>query len=681
MRPTTSTSWTVRGHGRGARLAVRLVPGVVAAVVVAALVSTTASATEASTAPQPGARTAIATLPDLPEVMDAQADPDITKVEPTAKPATDMGDRLDSATGMRTASGDTTAATPTYVCAGFGTVDDATSAYEITRDIYEWGGFPAYKIGNGSGNINWRVNPYNNPSWYMWLHSLRWLGQGIIQGSTGDIPMLDRTGTVIQDWIRDNPYSWSSDIGAVESTRYRTNVLICYRDAVLNAYNVTKLPAKYSWIDSSLDRHAQFLVNHWSGAWNHGTEESISLFGVGCLMGRKDYRDLAVSRLEQGITTSIDTQGSTNEQSTAYAWFNYHLWGRVEDVLRACATDPGTTINARRTAMATWLAHSINTRGNLHQLGDSEVVRSTSVPGTPIEYPATLGASGTKPSARAAIYSRGYVFGRTTWGDAATSFNKASSYSVRFGPVKALHGHADHTAITYTSRGRDVVIDSGHAGYQSDAWRTFAKSRNAHSSLSTPSTAELAPVTTLNRSLIADDWEFYEFSDRPGAGVNRIRAVTFLRNPDMFVVLDRASSTTAQLFRTNWHMPSDEIATIYSRTTAISQAAGAASRSIVFQIPYKQALPAGALLVQRGQTNPIQGWHYPTITKRNAAPNIQLARTGYSASILSFVVPVGTKGGVQYTTRQVGTSSVIDLTVEGKKVSVSVSAGGSITRL
>src|SRR5690606_15009808 len=116
-------------------------------------------------------------------------------------------------------------------------------------------------------------------------------------------------------------------------------------------------------------------------------------------------------------------------------------------------------------------------------------------------------------------------------------------------------------------------------------------------------------------------------------------------------------------------------------TTAISGAPGAKSRTIVFQIPYKQALPRGALLLQHGKTSPIQGWHYGTIWERKAAPNLMFARSGKSASILSFVVPVGPTAGVQYSTRQSGTSSIINLAIEGKKVSLSVSAGGAITRL
>lgn len=662
---------------RTGRLGRRVGVGVAACITAVGVLAT--AGVPGALASDAGDRTPIPVLSDLPEVGDSQFSRGVTRVDPQAKPATDMGARV-SPSRMRSSTGQAIAA-GTYACSGFGNVDNDTSAYEITRDIYEWGGFPAYKVGDGAGNVNWRLNPYNNPSWYMWLHSLRWLGQGIIQASTGDVPMLDRTGLIIQDWIRDNPYSWKGDIGAWESTMHRTNVLICYRHAVLNALGVSTMPAKYAWVDASLRNHASFLINNWSGAWNHGTDESLALFGIGCLLEQQSYRDLAVNRLEQGITTSIDTQGSTNEQSTAYAQFNYHLWGRAEEVLLACGTDPGVTISQRRKLMATWLAHATNSLGNFHQIGDSEVVRTTNHPGTPMEYPATAGTSGTAPSARAAIYSRGYVFGRTTWGDSRTSFTNASSYSIRFGDPRAVHGHTDHTAITYTSRGRDVVIDSGHAGYQKDVWRTWAKGRSAHSSLATPLSAEAWPTTKLNRSLVASNWEFYEFSDSPAAGIGRIRAVTFLRDPDMFVVLDRASSKTAQQFQTNWHLPSDEVASIYSRTTAISGAPGAKSRTILFQIPYRQALPPGAMLVKRGQTTPIQGWHYRTIWERKPAPNLLLARSGYSASILSFVVPVGPTAGVQYSTRQSGTSSIIDLTVEGKKVSVAVSAGGAISRL
>jgi len=139
-----------------------------------------------------------------------------------------------------------------------------------------------------------------------------------------------------------------------------------------------------------------------------------------------------------------------------------------------------------------------------------------------------------------------------------------------------------------------------------------------------------------------------EFRDIPGAGITRTRGVLVLKDPDLVVTLDRASSRTVRQFQTLWHLPSDQVATVYSRTTAIAAAPGDTSRTILLQIPYKQDSPAGAIQVKRGITSRIQGWHYPDIFHRNAAPTAMFARSGTSASILSFIAPVSANGTVMY---------------------------------
>jgi hypothetical protein len=592
-------------------------------------------------------------------------------VPPTAPPATDLNGE----------SGRFAAVAGTYSCPGYSSIDDVNPARDVARDIYSWGGYPRYQVGNGAGNINWRVNPYRNPSWYMWLHSLRWLGQGITLGSQGDLPMLQHVAAIAHDWVIDNPYSWKSDIGAWESTMHRTNVLICLRQAVLSAYGVSTLPRAYTWINTALLVHAQFLTNNWSGAWNHGTDESIALFGVGCIFGRADYRDLAVHRLALAITTSIDSHGATNEQSTGYGLMNYSLWARAENVLRACNVDPGTTIAQRRQLLALWIAHATNSLGKLHQLGDSQVTNTYPVPGTPMEYAGTLGASGTPPKARVAIYSRGYVFGRTGWGTTGRKYTEESTYSIRFGEPRALHGHNDHTAITYTSRGRDILIDPGHAGYQPDAWRAWARSAAAHSSLRAPLATELAPRTTLNRYALTSTWEFFEFSDSPNAGVSRTRAVLVMKDPDLLVTLDRASSRSPQRFEVLWHLPSDQVATVYSRSTAVATAPGSRTKTVVLQIPYRQPLPAGALLLRRGETAPIQGWHFPVYTQHVKAPTLLMARAGSSAFVLSVVVPIRASAGVSYRVSRAGTSTVVTMNIGGVRTAFAITAGGSLVRL
>jgi hypothetical protein len=160
-----------------------------------------------------------------------------------------------------------------------------------------------------------------------------------------------------------------------------------------------------------------------------------------------------------------------------------------------------------------------------------------------------------------------------------------------------------------------------------------------------------------------------------------VRAVLVLRNPDLLVTLDRGSAKKAQQFQTLWHLPSDQKATVYSRTTALAQKPGDATRTILFQVPYRQALPPGAILLKQAQTAPIQGWHYPTITTRQSAPTLMFARSGTTASILSFVAPVRSNTSVLYSTRWSGTTYVVDLTVAGVRTSIGITAGGSLVRL
>jgi hypothetical protein len=298
-----------------------------------------------------------------------------------------------------------------------------------------------------------------------------------------------------------------------------------------------------------------------------------------------------------------------------------------------------------------------------------------------MEFAGSLGTKGTMPPWRVGVYSAGYVFGRTGWGsEPGRGFKGESAYSIRFGPARAFHGHFDHTSITYTARGRDIVIEGGYAAYNAGAYRTWAVSQSAHSVMTTPMSTYLNPATRLTASSVKANAESYTFADAPGSGISRVRSVLVLKNPDLLVVWDRASAKTSQAFQTLWHLPADQKATVASRTTAVAMAPGDTTKTILFQVPFKQALPAGATLVKQAQTNPIQGWTYPSSFVRKSAPTLMMARSGKTASILSFVVPVRSTGSVTYTTRQSGTTFIVNLNVGGTRASIAISGGGSLYR-
>ncbi|WP_427887979.1 heparinase II/III domain-containing protein [Kribbella sp. GL6] len=564
-----------------------------------------------------------------------------------------------------------------YTCPAYSGIDRTNPLANLYQDTFTWGTTPPTKVGDGHGNIDWRLNPDKNPSWYMWLHSLRWLGQGITAGGRGDKAALQRVSTIARDWVNDNPYSWKSDVGAYESTMHRTNVLICLRQAVLSGLHVGKLPLTYTWLDKALLDHAWFLRKNYSGDWNHGTDESIALFGIGCTLLRPDLKKIAADRLTSAIKTSIDTQGSTNEQSTGYAQFNYALWGRAIDVLGKCGVDPGTTIMARRRELAKWLALATNSLGNLPQLGDSEVIRTVPVQGTVLEYAGTLGTRGIRPTQRIGIFDAGYIFGRTGWGE-TRAFTQESTYSIRFGPAQKLHGHNDHTSVTYTSRGRDILIDGGHAGYKADDWRFWAKGQFAHNELTVKS-ATGHPETKLVRSSLRPTSEFYELHDSPGAGVDRTRDVLVLKDPDLMVVLDRGTSDAEQEYSTLWHLPADQEVVVSGKDRAVAARPRDRVKTTLLQIPYRQE--PTAIEVASGEQGPIQGWHYQTIDKRLPAPVVKFNRSGNNATVLSVIAPTRSNAKVTYTTTQRDNQLLLNLTIDGTTTAVTVGPDGTLQRV
>ncbi|MEV6273590.1 hypothetical protein AB0L64_40925, partial [Kribbella sp. NPDC051936] len=137
---------------------------------------TTAGASRAPTA-TPATTTGITIDPASEDPGESQFVPGASNVVPaTAAPATDIG----------TAAVQSLAA-PFYACPGYSGLEKTNPLANLYADKFTWGPYAAYKVGNGGGNINWALNPYKNASWYMWFHSLRWLGQGIVAAGQGNL--------------------------------------------------------------------------------------------------------------------------------------------------------------------------------------------------------------------------------------------------------------------------------------------------------------------------------------------------------------------------------------------------------------------------------------------------------------------------------------------------------------
>ncbi len=609
-------------------------------------------------------------------------------------------------------SGDAGAARPAAVtynaCTRNAQFYAANPLDNVLSDKYKWATYPVTTVGDGKGDINWKLNPYKRVSWSMWLHSLRWLGAALDAANRGDQQAADHLLAVVRDWTNDNPYPWNGSPTAQEATMHRTNVLLCLRTMLSNRNNGT-LPDKARWLDDVILTHAKSLQAYFSGYGNHGTDESLAMLGVGCLLDRADYRNLAGQRLLAILDQAIYPDGSVNEQSTGYASFNYSLWSRTRAVVRQCTPESrfADTVDARLSALATFLAHAMTPQRTFHQLGDTEDLLRPPLVGTPHEYPATDGASGRPPANRVAVYRSGYVFGRSGWGTPEVPYRAQSAYSIRFGTKQQYHGHADHMSLTYQAKGAPILIDPGYGEYTQDGWQKYVKGPTAHNQLVIPGMTS-ARTTALARSRIGSNGtgrnaDYFQLRDIPGTGMARTRDVIVLSDPDLILVADRGSTKRTGTFQQLWHLPPRTTVTTgryaavarsaSSPTTADLRSNSATTNTDVvttfLRLSYRGArvLPA-VPVVTTGSTRPVQGWWWPTIFSKQRAPVVSMAQRGTSATMLTAVVPGRRGTTVRATAALAGdkktwvyTFTVAAPGTAGQVAQVAIRADGSMLRI
>jgi hypothetical protein len=491
------------------------------------------------------------------------------------------------------------------------------------------------------GGADWSLDPFHHPTWLQAYQSGRWieaLVERYLDGGPGAQAYRARAKALLLGWIRDVP------IGARDPL-----TLICSSEAF----------GGQSWIEDQIPSLVNYQAGHWQGPWNHGLKQDLELLGIGCAypagaFGGQALRWRQVARQQMlasfapnPLGPAVDAQGATNEQATGYARFAHYLWMQAERQLAACGYRLPGWITSRIALMPAFLAEATQPDGTLVQIGDTYAEAPGPLPGitlggtsagAPGPLPGiTLGGAG-PPGAgpslpRVAVYRAGYVFGRSAW----RPFGSASFYSLRFGPGRQIHGHDDHMSLTYYARGRNLLVNAGHTGYEDTPYRAYLQSPEAGNVLVMPGVPfSAAAPTYLIRQVIGADGQFFEFADTAFGGRSRHRSIYICQRPDLALVFDRASGAPA--YQQLWHLDPALTVTRVSRSSAVATAPG--TQLEISQIPLPgQVIPAGSTQVIRGQTDPYQGWVSRQMLQRIPAPVITMTRAGPSAAMLTLVAP------------------------------------------
>lgn len=291
---------------------------------------------------------------------------------------------------------------------------------------------------------SWARPPSADPSWRLKFQSLLWMKP--LARRAG----LDRDKRALKALVaqtvafhRQDPDPGSNADGWDEGTALR-------RLETENClYSISRSP---SLVPGMLADAAVLLGDRYYGppfrrVHNHGLFANLRLIRAATLLDRPDWRATATRRITSELPLAFSADGVTNEQSSKYQGINANLWRQAEQRLSGAPADQvRSAVDGAYRAFG-WMTEP---DGNIVQIGDSPAGK-----GRPINLPDTHTLRDDKA---------GWIIGRWSWTDPTTSY-----YTVRYGPVRAAHGHHDQAGgVTWSTRGVRVLVGPGLYTYNTE---------------------------------------------------------------------------------------------------------------------------------------------------------------------------------------------------------------------
>lgn len=517
--------------------------------------------------------------------------------------------------------------------------------------------FPAvrFDLEDPEWNDSRDVAPYNEPGWRLYLHSLTWLTDPLLEAGrrlhqAEQAERFRLVVDVIRSWAADSlPSSaekmerWNGHCTALRATTLLTLSTFLDED----------------WLMDALREHGSVLMENFSGYWNHGLVESVILYALGEVVEEESFRTTGIERLTECVDVMVDDEGAINEQAPTYAGY---VWRLLRD--SRTAVDEKTypeihqTISHKLESLEDFITNSLQPDGRHVELGDSYPDLPGAHPGSSTDWFVRPAAGGKELRQTTASYSRGYVFSRASWErDQPDPIN--SYVTARFGPGRVIHGHNDHTSLTLWEYGRKILVDSGHVGYKQGPLRRHVQSHDAHNVVTVQerrldSTAE----TTLD-FLDVDEANHrvrFSMSDQAYQGVSRHRTVAIFHDGPL-VVLDRISNTLENgpiTATQTWHLsPEFTIDQCTPNESNFVSALGDLKLKMVsFNVDAEDPQGIPGFSYWRGSESPLQGWAAAGRRHAVPSPTIGYSSRGQDSIILTAILPSPSEEEVSWSFRR-----------------------------
>ncbi|WP_312794351.1 heparinase II/III family protein [Kocuria sp.] len=408
-----------------------------------------------------------------------------------------------------------------------------------------------HKPWNTTRVADWTADPFSSRNWQFQHHALRWLSPVRFLAFDGDADARDFWFRVVQDWVAHNPpenppstFSWFDMTDGLRAQE------------LVFGWPLATNDVERELLITALHTHGEWLADESHQATgNHALHQNIGLFVVASFLRARNWKRLAVARMETLFLRSFDQLGANDEGSPEYHRLNLAWWRSAWDrvAMEGVAVPEAAAFTLSRAA--TFLAHLTRPDGTLVPLGDTHL-KHVSAEGWPeLEYVATLGVVGEPPSTTVVAAPNGYVLGRSGWGDDERSFAEHSHYSIRYGNHSSSHQHEDRGSLTFFTGGQDWLTDPGSYMYEpKDPFRKYLRSREAHNLVTVEDREYVSDARVWLKACSTSDLAHDFTVQDPGyRGVVITRRVVYLPPLDLLVVLDSVSADAPITTQQRWH--------------------------------------------------------------------------------------------------------------------------------
>jgi hypothetical protein len=552
---------------------------------------------------------------------------------------------------------------------------DLASAQNLLANVWPARGYALPYLG---WPLTWTEDPYHDAYWEFYFYGMQPLPALLYEWeNTGQAPYLEKLIAILRSYVaydRTRPVDRTT-FDNDHASAYRTMALVQFYVKLKRA---GVLPADLeAGLLVSLRKLGGFLAepSHFEADYNHGFNEGAALLLLAdnfpSMPEAAAWRQIAIARLQQMLTNTIDADGVEVENSPFY---HVYVLGLIYQIAQWAERYEPTLASAYTAAAQKMLAYAADItqpNGYLPMLGatattympsqDPVVYGPMAAANPAFDFAFTRGAKGTPPPDGTVLFPVSGLFIMRSPLGATSNLPNQTYVTFNAGTYRTSHSDLDALGMTMYTNGATLLPTSGLFTYTQEPDLEYFHGTRSHNTVTVDGQDQAPGSAQAGSHGSSEDATWASGVSGLYAGVSHHRTIVILRQ-GLVLVTDDLSSSTSHDYAQTWHMAPGSSVEGLGAEVNVRNASGLPTLTI------HQADSTGVNLKSfEGATEPMQGWYSNGYGFKQPDRAIEYHRMG-AAALFTTLLAAG-----PYATQK---GSVSETSVAGEhQVSICMSAG------